>query len=184
MDIVFLLNAQIRERTHVPIILLHSFVQPDDTTVVKICLLELVFQFEFARHRVFVQHALFHQGGADFGDVTRVVDAVIVEFLQHAEFVIEFSIKLAEESVRVPRHDERKIACPASDELRLGYRRLPDFALSRIALLITADNVKQVQHIPPFVQFLHGEDGTEGIVRILKRVYLKLVGVLFLLAVD
>ena len=84
----------------------------------------------------------------------------------------------------MPWSDEREITCPAPDELRLGYRRLPDFALSRIALLITADNVKEVQHIPSFVQFLHGEDGAEGIPRILKRVHSKLVGILFLLAVD
>ena len=81
MDVVPLLNAQICERTHMPITLLYAFVQPDDTPVVKICLFELWFQFEFACHGAFVQHPVFNQSSADFGNVARIVDAMVVEFL-------------------------------------------------------------------------------------------------------
>ena len=69
-----------------------------------------------------------------------------------------------------------EVASPAPDELRFGYCCSSGSAVSGIASLVTADNVKEIQHIPSFIKFLNGENSTDGILFILKRIDENLIG--------
>jgi len=76
-----------------------AFVQPDNPVLVKTSFLERFFQFKLANHLTLVHHTLLDERLADFGNVARVVDAVIVQFFQHAQLMVQVAVELATEHV-------------------------------------------------------------------------------------
>jgi hypothetical protein len=107
-----------------------------------------------------------------------------MQFFQHAQFVAYVAVKFAAEAVTVSRQDKRKISRAASNQLRFRDRRVADFLPTGIAGFVTADDVKEVEHVPTFVEFLDGKNCPDAIVSIFERVQQKLVLLFLAFLVD
>ena len=184
---VSFLDTQIGKGIDALKILFHWLVGIDQPIFIKLCFLERLFEFEFPCDFILVHDALLDQRGANFGNVAGIIDAVIMQFFDHAQFVVKVTVEFAAEAVRpfdgaqgkVFRKHKGEITSAAPDQLRFRQGGCADFCPACIARLITADNIKQVQHIPTLIEFLDGENGAYAVVPIFQRVDENLIFFLF-----
>ena len=98
--------------------------------------------------------------------------------------VLKVTVEFAAETVVAFRKNKGKIARPAPDELRFGQGGGADFWPACVTRFVTADNIKQVQYVPAFVEFLDGENCPHPIVLVFERVQENLVLLFLCFFVD
>jgi len=99
MDVVSLIYAQIGKRVDALVVFGTAFIEPYNPILVKWRFLERLFEFEFAGHFALVHHTLFDERLADFGNVARVVDTVIMQLFNYTEFVFQVAVEFTAEFV-------------------------------------------------------------------------------------
>ena len=130
MHVVAARHAEINKRADAPVVSWPAVVQPHHAVFVELGLLERLLEGQPAGHFALVQHALLDERLADFGNVARVVDAVVVQLLDDAQRVGQVAVELAAEAVAPDFRSlrdfgsldhEGEIARAAPDQLRFRH---------------------------------------------------------------
>ena len=154
--------SEVRHAVFLPLVHQHRALQIRPLT------LEILLELVLKLRRLLELQADLAQRLLQLRYVTSIVLTVIVQHLARAHLIVEIAVKLPSIHRLLVVKRKRIITSPAPDQLRLADRRRRYFFTAGLTRLVQPNDVKQIQHVPTFVELVHLKDRPIRIVRLLQ----------------
>ena len=115
MCVVGATNPQVRQAVDVIVRVFDPLIQVNESAGKELCLLETLFQIQGLFDFMVVYHAFLYKGGAEFTDISGIVNAVVMQFFENAELALWVFIEFAPETIVVFFTYKGKVSCATAD---------------------------------------------------------------------